>query len=195
MTKNKRLIIFIALIAIIIPLLISVNHTKPEGEKMSENVYDFRVQNIDKEEINLAEYKGKVLLIVNVASKCGYTPQYAGLQKLYSDYKDKGFEILAFPCNQFGRQEPGTNEEIKEFCSTNYSVTFPLFNKIKVNGKDAHPLYKFLKKRLPGTMGTEAIKWNFTKFLIDKSGTPVKRFGSATKPDSIRGDIEKLLAD
>ena len=183
----------IAVAAIIFLMAVMTNFTQTKGEAMPETVYDFTVKTIDNKEISLGEYSGKVLLIVNVASKCGYTPQYAGLQKLYEDYKDKGFEILAFPCNQFGKQEPGSNEEIKVFCTTNYNVTFHLFSKIKVNGKDTHPLYEFLKKSKPGAMGTGTIKWNFTKFLIDRNGVPFKRYSSATKPDSIRADIEKLL--
>ena len=170
-----------------------MNFIQSKEKNMNKTIYDFKVKNIDKEDVSLSEYKGKVLLIVNVASKCGYTPQYAGLQKLYEDYNDKGFVVLAFPCNQFAKQEPGSNEEIKEFCSTNYHVTFPLFDKIDVNGQNAHPLYKFLTASLPGLMGSKAIKWNFTKFLIDRNGVPYKRYAPAVKPDSLRADIEKLL--
>ena len=141
----------------------------------------------------LADYKGKVLLIVNTASKCGFTPQYEGLEELYRDYKDRGFEILAFPCNQFGAQEPGNAEEIANFCSLTYDVTFPVFGKIDVNGADAAPLYRWLKKQAPGLFGTEGIKWNFTKFLIDREGNVVERYAPQTKPEDIAADIEKLL--
>jgi glutathione peroxidase len=138
-------------------------------------------------------YKDKVLLIVNVASECGYTPQYEGLEKLYKTYQKQGFEILAFPCNQFGGQEPGTPEQIQNFCKVNFGATFPLFAKIDVNGEHAHPLYAYLKNKAPGILGTEAIKWNFTKFLIDKKGNVITRYGSSTKPEEMRTDIEKLL--
>ncbi len=148
---------------------------------------------IDKKPVQLSSFKGKVLLIVNVASKCGFTPQYEGLEKIYRKYKSQGFEILAFPCNQFGAQEPGTNEEIKTFCSTKYNVTFHLFDKIEVNGPNAHPLYKFLKEAKPGILGSQDIKWNFTKFLIDRNGNVVERFAPQTSPESIEKDIIKLL--
>lgn len=158
-------------------------------------IYDLQLTliDIDKKPVNLANYKGKVLLIVNVASKCGFTPQYEGLEKLYRKYKPQGFEILAFPCNQFGNQEPGTNEEIKNFCSTKFNVTFKLFDKIEVNGPNSHPLYKFLKQEKPGMLGTPDIKWNFTKFLIDKNGVVVERFAPQTSPESIEKDLIKLL--
>jgi glutathione peroxidase len=155
-------------------------------------IYNFTAKTITGEEKSLADYKGKVLLIVNVASKCGFTPQYKGLQELYETYKDQGFEILAFPCNQFLNQEPGTDEEIKEFCELNYGVTFPLFAKIDVNGPNAHPLYQYLTKEAPGFL-TGAIKWNFTKFLVDREGNVVKRFAPATKPVELKEEIEKLL--
>lgn len=164
-------------------------------EELSEkaNVYKFKVLNIDKEEVALSDYKGKVLLIVNVASKCGFTPQYKGLEKIYRKYKPQGFEILAFPCNDFKKQEPGTNEEIKNFCSVNYDVTFPLFDKISVKGENKTPLYKMLTDN-PVT-GKSEVRWNFEKFLIDKNGNVVKRFRSPTKPDSIKitSAIEELL--
>ena len=159
----------------------------------SQPIYDFKVKNITGQEVSMSEYKGKVILIVNVASKCGFTPQYKGLEELYQKYKDKGFLILGFPCNQFGSQEPGTNAEIKEFCSSNYNVTFPLFDKIEVNGDNVHPLYKYLKSQAKGMLGTESIKWNFTKFLVDKNGKVIDRFASMTKPESLHEDIEKLL--
>lgn len=171
---------------------LSCNDKKTQELKMN-NVYDFVVKDIDGKEVNLSEYQGKVLLIVNVASYCGYTKQYSGLEAIYRKYKDKGFEILAFPCNQFGNQEPGTNEEIKNFCSSKYDVTFRLFDKIDVNGDKAHPLYIYLKDKKPGIMGTKDIKWNFTKFLIDKNGNVVDRFGSNKTPEDIAPEIEKLL--
>ena len=139
-----------------------------------KNIYNFSCTNVNGEEISLSDYSGKALLIVNTASKCGFTPQYQGLQDLYKEYSGKGLEILGFPCNQFGSQEPGSDEEISLFCSTKYDVTFPLFSKIKVNGPAAHPLFKFLTSSKPGLLGSEKIKWNFTKFLINKSGEPIK---------------------
>jgi glutathione peroxidase len=138
-------------------------------------------------------YRGKVLLIVNVASRCGFTPQYAGLQKLYDRFKDRGFEVFGFPCNQFGGQEPGSDAEIGQFCSLNYGVTFPVFSKIQVNGPEAIPLYQFLKKEAPGLLGTEAIKWNFTKFLVDRNGKNIDRFAPTSTPESLESAIEKLL--
>ena len=157
------------------------------------NVYDFSAKTIEGKDKPLSEYRGKVLLIVNVASRCGFTPQYEGLQKLYAKYQPKGLEILGFPCNQFGAQEPGTESEIQSFCQLNFGVKFQLFSKIDVNGEKAHPLFKYLTKDLPGILGTEAIKWNFTKFLVDREGNPVKRYGSADKPEGLEKDIEKLL--
>ena len=157
-------------------------------------IYDFKVETIDKKETTLSAYQGKVLLIVNVASKCGFTQQYAGLEALYKKYKDKGFTVLGFPCNQFGAQEPGTEAEIKSFCETEYGVSFPLFAKIEVNGKNAHPLYEFLKKEEKGLLGTEMIKWNFTKFLVNASGEVKKRFAPNTKPEELEQDIADLLS-
>ena len=157
------------------------------------NVYDFKAKTIDGKEISLQDFKGKALLIVNVASKCGFTGQYEGLENLYKKHKDQGFEILGFPCNQFGSQESGSEAEIKSFCSLTYGVDFPMFSKIDVNGANAHPLYKYLTSEKPGILGTEAIKWNFTKFLIGKDGEPVKRYGSADKPESLEADVEKVL--
>jgi glutathione peroxidase len=141
----------------------------------------------------LSAHKGKVLLVVNVASKCGFTPQYEGLEALHRRYGDKGFEVLGFPCNQFGAQEPGNAEEIANFCSLTYDVTFPLLGKIDVNGKGAAPIYRHLKSEAPGLLGSEAIKWNFTKFLVDRSGKVVKRYAPQTKPEDIARDIEGLL--
>ena len=163
-----------------------------QNSNSKENFYQFKAKSLQGKEISMKSYEGKVVLVVNTASKCGFTPQYEGLEKLYKAYKDKGLVILGFPCNQFGSQEPRSESQIGEFCSLNYGVTFPLFSKIEVNGGDAHPLYKFLKIQLPGTLGND-IKWNFTKFLLDKKGNPVKRYGSTTKPIDITEDIEKLL--
>lgn len=156
------------------------------------SIYDFEVEDINHKIVKLEKYRGKVLLIVNTASKCGFTSQYAGLEKLYEKYHDRGFEILGFPCNQFLWQEPGNEEEIKKFCKTKYGVKFDMFAKIKVNGKDAHPLYKFLKKRAKGFI-TDDIKWNFTKFLIDRDGNVVKRYAPYIQPKDIEGDVKKLL--
>lgn len=158
-----------------------------------KTIYDYSVKNIDGADVPLSQYKDKVLLIVNVASKCGFTPQYTELEEIYKNYKDKGLEILAFPCNQFGEQEPGNAEEIKNFCSLTYDVTFPLFAKIDVNGSKEEPLFHFLKDSLPGILGTKAVKWNFTKFLVDKNGKPVARFAPNDKPKDLVGDIEKYL--
>lgn len=156
-------------------------------------IHAFQAKTIDGKEVPLSQYKGKTLLIVNVASRCGFTPQYEGLEALYRKYKDQGFEILGFPCNQFGSQEPGTETEIKEFCDLNFGVTFPLFAKVDVNGANAHPLYKYLTSEKPGILGTEAIKWNFTKFLVDRQGEPVKRYASAVTPAGLEADVEAAL--
>ncbi|MBF8376542.1 glutathione peroxidase [Alicyclobacillus mali] len=162
---------------------------------MTLTIYDFEVEKADGTTMSMREYQGKVLLIVNTASKCGFTPQYEGLQKLYELYRDRGFEVLAFPCNQFGNQEPGSNEEIQTFCSTTYRVTFPVFAKVDVNGSNAHPLFEYLKKEAKGALGSEAIKWNFTKFLVDRDGRVVKRYAPQTSPESIREDIEACLGE
>jgi glutathione peroxidase len=156
-------------------------------------VFDFSAEDAKGDNVALENFRGKVLLIVNTASKCGFTPQYDGLEKLQADYHDQGFEVLAFPCNQFGKQEPGSNEEIVEFCTTRFSATFPIFSKIDVNGADTHPLYAWLKQQAKGIMGTERIKWNFTKFLINRQGEVVKRYGSQAKPEQIADDIAALL--
>lgn len=156
------------------------------------NIYDFKVRNAKGVEVSMADYKGKVLLIVNTATGCGFTPQYEGLQKLYDKYKDLGLEILDFPCNQFGHQAPGTEEEIQKFCTLKYGTTFPLFAKIDVNGKDADPLFTYLKNQQGGFMGDD-IKWNFTKFLVSRDGKVIDRYAPVTKPESIEDDILKLL--
>mgnify|MGYP000694552128 FL=1 len=153
------------------------------------SIYDFEVKTISGEVITMNAFKNKVLLIVNVASKCGFTEQYAGLENLYQKYKDKGLVILGFPCNQFMNQEPLNEEEIKSFCSLTYGVTFPMFSKINVNGENTHPLYQYLKEAKKGLLGSEAIKWNFTKFLVDKNGTVINRYAPATKPESLEVDI------
>ena len=155
--------------------------------------YEFNATALDGQPVDLARYRGKALLIVNTASACGFTPQYQGLEELQRRYADQGLVVLGFPCNQFGRQEPGSEAEIGAFCEKNYGVTFPMFAKIDVNGDDAHPLFRFLKGEAPGVLGTEAIKWNFTKFLVNKDGAVVKRYAPATKPEELTGDIEKLL--
>ena len=164
--------------------------------KTAGTVFDFEAETLDGAKKSLAEYKGKVLLIVNTASQCGFTPQYAELEKLYRTYKERGLEVLGFPCNQFGAQEPGSAEEIGAFCERNYGVSFPMFAKIDVNGNGAHPLYQYLKSKKPGLLGPVgggAIKWNFTKFLLDREGRVVARYAPATRPESLTGNIEKLL--
>ena len=161
---------------------------------MSDTIYEFDADRITGDSQSLADYKGKVVLVVNTASKCGFTPQYKGLEELYQKYKDKEFVILGFPCNQFGAQEPGDSDAISEFCEVNFGVTFPLFAKVEVNGKNAHPLYQYLKSAEPGLLGSEKIKWNFTKFLVGKDGKPVKRYAPQTKPSDIAADIDKALA-
>ncbi|GAK41020.1 glutathione peroxidase [Paenibacillus urinalis] len=157
------------------------------------SIYQYQVNTLKGQKLSMEEYKGKVLLIVNTASKCGLTPQYKGLQELYDKFNDQSFEILGFPSNQFAEQEPGSNDEIAEFCQMNYGVSFPMFEKIKVNGDEAHPLFKHLKDSAPGILGSKAIKWNFTKFLIDQNGNIVKRYSPQTTPDKIEADIAKLL--
>jgi glutathione peroxidase len=157
------------------------------------DIYDIEVTTIEGQQTNLAAYRGKVLLIVNVASKCGFTSQYDGLEALYKKYSDQSFVILGFPCNQFGGQEPSTEAKIKEFCSLNYGVTFPMFAKIEVNGENAHPLYTLLKEQCPGLLGSGSIKWNFTKFLVDKSGKVRHRFAPSKKPAALESKIIGLL--
>ena len=157
------------------------------------NLYDIPVATLDGRPGSLAPWQGQVLLIVNVASRCGFTPQYAGLEQLYRRFRDRGFAVLGFPCNQFGEQEPGSEADIREFCSLTYDVTFPLFAKVDVNGPDAHPLYRRLRRERPGLLGTEAIKWNFTKFLVGRDGTVLRRYAPTDAPEAIAGDIEAAL--
>ncbi|HEY9030464.1 MAG TPA: glutathione peroxidase [Kangiella sp.] len=156
-------------------------------------IYEYSAVLNNGQEVSLEQYKGKVLLIVNTASACGFTPQYEGLQKLYEQYKDQGLEILAFPCNQFKSQEKGSDEEIKKFCDLNFNISFPLFKKIDVNGDDAHPLYQHLKNEAPGLLGSKAVKWNFTKFLVGKDGQVITRFATATKPEALEEPIKEAL--
>jgi len=158
-------------------------------------IFDISADSLSGQPVNLGQYKGKVLLIVNTASKCGFTPQYKGLEAVYQQFKDRGVEVLGFPCNQFGAQEPGNADDIGAFCEKNYGVSFPLFAKIDVNGDHAHPLFKKLKQDAPGILGTESIKWNFTKFLIRKDGTVYNRYAPTTKPEELTADIEMLLAE
>lgn len=158
----------------------------------SSKIYSFKANSLKGEEVSLEQFKGKTIMVVNTASKCGLTPQYEGLEKLYQEYKEKDFVVLGFPCNQFGQQEPGTESEIESFCQVNYGVSFPMFEKIDVNGKNTHPVFKYLKGELGGFLGSK-IKWNFTKFLIDKNGKPYKRYAPTTKPESIEGGVKKLV--
>ena len=176
---------------IILIFIISFSTLIAKENKMS--IYDFKVKDINSNEISMSKYKDKVLLIVNVASKCGFTGQYEGLENLYKKYKNEDFMILGFPSNQFSNQEPGSNAEIKEFCTLTYGVDFDMFAKVDVNGENEIPLYTYLKKEASGILGTEGIKWNFTKFLVNKEGKVVDRFGSTTTPASIEDDIKKLL--
>ena len=155
--------------------------------------HDFQAIDIDGQTVSLSNYRGKVLLIVNVASKCGFTPQYSGLEKLWQDYRGRGLVVLGFPCDQFGSQEPGDEEEIKNFCSINFNVSFPMFAKIEVNGDQAHPLWKWLKQEKSGLLGIGAIKWNFSKFLVGRDGKVLKRYAPTDKPESLVGDIEAAL--
>jgi glutathione peroxidase len=157
------------------------------------SLYEFTARELGREPVSLERYRDKVLLIVNTASECGFTPQYAGLQRLHDRYAARGFEVLGFPCNQFGKQEPGDAAQIGSFCEKQYGVAFPMFEKIDVKGPNAHPLYRYLTRQAPGVLGTRWIKWNFTKFLVDRSGRVVKRYAPATKPEELEGDIEALL--
>jgi glutathione peroxidase len=181
----------IAFIIFTFIFLISVNGQEKTSK---ENFYKFKAKDLTGKEISMKSYEGKVVLIVNTASKCGFTPQYLGLEALYTKFKDKGLVILGFPCNQFGGQEPGNAEEISNFCKLKYEVTFQMFDKIEVNGDNTFPLYKYLKTSLPGTLGND-IKWNFTKFLLDRKGNPIERYAPTTKPEDISADIEKLLSE
>ena len=160
----------------------------------SGSIYDFEALSIDGKPAHLSTQRGKVLLVVNTASRCGFTPQFAGLEKLWQDYRDRGLVVVGFPSNEFGGQDPGSNEEIASFCELNYGVSFPMMAKVKVNGADAHPVWKWLKAEAPGMLGTEAIKWNFTKFLVGKDGQVVKRYAPNDSPESMRHDIEQALA-
>ncbi len=157
------------------------------------SIYQFSATNIKGQDIRLSEYDGKVMLIVNTASKCGFTPQFEGLEGLYKELAPKGLAILGFPCNQFGSQDPGANGQIEEFCQLNYGVSFPMFSKVDVNGSNAHPLYAYLKNEARGLLGSKTIKWNFTKFLVGRDGEVVKRYASTDKPEAIKADIEQLL--
>ena len=157
-------------------------------------VYDFNANRLDGTPVSLHEYRGRVALVVNVASRCGFTPQYRGLEALYRRHKDQGFVVLGFPCNQFGAQEPGTSDEIASFCRDTYEITFPMFGKVDVNGANEHPLFTFLKDEKPGALGTKSIKWNFTKFLVGRDGQVLKRYGSSTTPDAVESDVAAALA-
>ncbi len=163
--------------------------------RQHENVHSFSAVTLSGESIDLSHYMGKVLLVINTASECVFTPQYKDLEALYSQFRERGFEVLGFPCNQFGKQEPGTAEEIGAFCERDYGVSFPMFAKVDVNGSAVHPLFRHLKRAAPGLLGTQAIKWNFTKFLIRKDGSVHKRYAPQTKPDALRRDIESLLRE
>lgn len=192
--KMKKIIIFLSLFLSFALYSNAENFKQTDlkrSNRMNNSIYDFQVETIDGKTQTLGEYKGDVMLIVNVASKCGYTPQYEGLEKLYSTYKDKGFAVLGFPCNQFRGQEPGTNAEIKEFCQATYGVEFPMFSKIEVNGENAHPLYKYLKSN---SEDTADIRWNFTKFLVDRNGKILKRYEPAVTPAEIENDIKSILS-
>lgn len=188
----KTILLLISIGLFVSAMLYALDNNK--GEKMSTNsIYDFSAKSIDGKIVSMKDFEGKVILIVNVASECGFTPQYEGLQSLYEKYKDKGFVILGFPCNQFGLQEPGTDEEIKQFCESKYNISFPMFSKIEVNGDNTHPLYTYLKNVAPGVLASKDIKWNFTKFLVDKKGNVIERYAPATKPASIESRIDSLL--
>lgn len=160
---------------------------------MSQSIHEFSVNTITGEQVSLSQYEGQVVLVVNTASQCGFTKQYAGLESLYKAHKDQGLAVLGFPCNQFGEQEKGDSDEISQFCELNFGVTFPLFEKIEVNGDNAAPLYNYLKDNARGILGSKRIKWNFTKFLVGKNGEVLKRYAPTTKPEAIAADIEKLL--
>jgi glutathione peroxidase len=175
-------------------LFLSIFTSNAQENKSGMNFYQFNAKTLQGKEVSMKSYEGKVVLVVNVASKCGFTPQYEGLEALYKKYNSNGLVVLGFPCNQFAGQEPGSAEEIAKFCSLTYGVNFPMFGKIEVNGDNADPLFKYLKKALPGTL-TNDVKWNFTKFLLDRNGKPVKRYAPTVKPEEITDDIVKLLAE
>lgn len=156
-------------------------------------IYDYSFKNAQNEDVSMSQYKDKVLLIVNTASKCGFTKQYEGLEEIYQKYQEQGLEVLGFPCNQFGGQEPGTNEEIQEFCKLSFGVKFPVFGKVEVNGKGAHPLFEYLKNEAPGVLGSKSIKWNFTKFLVNRKGVVLKRFSPSDTPEKLEKTIKDLL--
>ncbi|CAA6823542.1 MAG: Glutathione peroxidase family protein [uncultured Sulfurovum sp.] len=181
------------MLKILISLLMALSLTTYAKDTTMNTIYDINVKTIDGKETTLEVYKGKVMLIVNVASECGFTSQYDGLEALYKKYKEQGLVVLGFPCNQFGSQEPGTEAEIQNFCRVNFGVTFPMFSKLNVNGDDTHPLYVYLKSEKSGILTSESIKWNFTKFLVNKRGKVVDRFGSFTKPKELEKEIEALL--
>lgn len=198
-TQSKivtALVMMIPLLAISAAPGISMKTEKKmdKAANAADTVYKFEATGLDGKNVDLSQYRGEVLLIVNTASRCGFTPQYKQLEQLHEKYEGKGLSILGFPCNQFGQQEPGDNEAIGSFCQKNYGVKFKMFSKIDVNGKSEHPLYKFLKEKAPGVLGSEAIKWNFTKFLVDRSGHVVKRYAPDVNPLDISPEIEKLLA-
>ncbi|MDE1915387.1 MAG: glutathione peroxidase [Sphingomonadales bacterium] len=165
------------------------------GQRQGERLSDFTARQPDGQEVSLADRLGKAVLIVNTASQCGFTPQYAGLEQLWQDYRDQGFEVMAFPCNQFGGQEPGSAEEIAQFCQVNFGLSFPLMAKVEVNGPGAPPLWQWLKDRARGIFGTRKVKWNFTKFLVDRDGHVVRRFAPGAKPETLRAAIEKVLRE
>lgn len=160
---------------------------------MTQDIYAFKTRTLKGETLELSQFRGKAILIVNTASRCGFTPQYQGLEKLHQDFADRGLVVLGFPCDQFGGQEPGESEEIADFCQKNFGVSFPMSEKVLVNGPEAHPLFAYLTECLPGMLGSRAIKWNFTKFLVDREGKPIRRYGSMTAPEKIAPDIETLL--
>lgn len=189
---NFKLFLLTGLLLFTFVNLFSQNDSKTEEMKNKNSFYDFSATTVEGEEISMDAYKDKVVLIVNTASECGFTPQFEGLEKLHDMYADKGLVVLGFPCNQFGNQDPGSDAEIASFCQLNYGVSFQMFSKIDVNGDDAHPIYKFLKSEKGGLFGSK-IKWNFTKFLLDKNGKVVDRYASTTKPLNIEKDIKKLL--
>ncbi|MEN9445120.1 MAG: hypothetical protein RIS47_2011 [Bacteroidota bacterium] len=188
LTLIATLVLAVGLFVAFVP----VNNNQ-KNKIMDNTIYQFKALNIEGKEVSLSDYKGKVVIIVNVASKCGFTPQYEGLEALYQKHKDAGLVILGFPCNQFGSQESGSEADIKSFCSLTYGVDFPMFSKIDVNGDNAHPLYKFLKDEKPGLLGIKAIKWNFTKFLINKEGKVVDRFAPQTSPADLDSSVVSLL--